>query len=121
LQVSTDQLFTLIPNQLTPSVGSPEKAGVGGSIPSLATTFKPPAQSPAALSGNLREADQVMPAALKRPIVGGSIPSLATTFRSPAQSPAVLSGNLREAHQVKPAALKRPVVGGSIPSLATTF
>jgi hypothetical protein len=29
--------LTLIPDQLAPSVRGPEKAGVGGSIPSLAT------------------------------------------------------------------------------------
>jgi hypothetical protein len=31
------QLHPLIPDHLADSVGSPEKAGVGGSIPSLAT------------------------------------------------------------------------------------
>jgi hypothetical protein len=33
------QLYALIPDYLANSVGSLEKAGVGGSIPSLATTF----------------------------------------------------------------------------------
>src|SRR6185312_11961074 len=56
----------------------PEKAGVGGSIPSLATTFQLrsdwAARSDRRLSG--------LPAAMQRPLrVGGSIPSLATTFQ----------------------------------------
>ena len=33
-------IFPLIPDQLAALLGSPEKAGVGGSIPSLATTNK---------------------------------------------------------------------------------
>jgi hypothetical protein len=37
LQASIRQSFPLILDQLASSSGSPEKAGVGGSIPSLAT------------------------------------------------------------------------------------
>ena len=38
-QVLMTQAAALIPNRLALSVSSPEKAGVGGSIPSLATMF----------------------------------------------------------------------------------
>jgi hypothetical protein len=39
LKLFSRQLHPLIPGHLANSVGSPEKAGVGGSIPSLATVF----------------------------------------------------------------------------------
>jgi hypothetical protein len=38
-QAADPQQLAFIPNRLADSVGGPEKAGVGGSIPSLATTF----------------------------------------------------------------------------------
>ena len=38
-QAVLHQSLPLIPNHFAGSVGGPEKAGVGGSIPSLATTF----------------------------------------------------------------------------------
>ncbi len=41
-QLFSCQSYPLIPDQLAYSVGGPEKAGVGGSIPSLATTSKLP-------------------------------------------------------------------------------
>jgi hypothetical protein len=40
LQATRAEQLTLILSNLTKSVSRPEKAGVGGSIPSLATIFK---------------------------------------------------------------------------------
>ena len=60
---------------------SPEKAGVGGSIPSLATIFSNPVPSQAALY-YLREAHSYCSRPLRKAGVGGLRRALATTFQS---------------------------------------
>jgi hypothetical protein len=57
----------------------PEKAGVGGSIPSLATTLLESLIFESRARVFARRA-MVWTAALRKAGVGGSIPSLATTF-----------------------------------------
>ena len=92
----------------------PEKAGVGGSIPSLATTAQPELIRRANV---FARSAGFLTAAMKSPAVGGSIPSLATTitkseFIGRASVFARSAGFLI-------AAMESPAVGGSIPSLAT--
>ncbi len=96
----------------------PEKAGVGGSIPSLATT---PIE--VLRLGRRGALAQDFACRLRRPQDGSSsIPSLAATF--PIPQPLVRKGRARAVERssvVSLAALRKAGVGGSIPSRATTL
>ena len=98
----------------------PEKAGVGGSIPSLATIFTLHLSLRKGRAPLFERSSVVSPAALRKAGVGGSIPSLATIF--PIPRPLVRKGRAplsERSSVVSPAALRKAGVGGSIPSLAT--